>query len=107
MDVVEELSMPLSGLPLPSVLRRSESNEESNDLSQILLPPKVRPYPLYTEIVGYMAVWREVSTVYMSLGEVSTVYMRQSPEGSCSGALWTVMVLWSQRSLGRRLAALF
>jgi hypothetical protein len=41
---------PLSGMPLPSVLSRSGSNEEWNDLSQILLPPKVRHYPLYTEI---------------------------------------------------------
>jgi len=63
--------------------------------------------PYIPRLVGYMAVWREVSAVYMRLGEVSTVYMRRSPEGSCNGAMWTVAVLWSQRSLGRRLAALF
>jgi hypothetical protein len=38
MDTAEELSVPLSWLPLPSVLGRSGSNEESNYLSRILLP---------------------------------------------------------------------
>ena len=38
MDAAKELLVPLSGLPLPSVLSRSESNEESNDLSGILPP---------------------------------------------------------------------
>ena len=44
-----------------------------------------------------MAVW----------GEVSTVYMRWSLGGSCSGALWTMAVSWSRRSLGRHPATLF
>jgi hypothetical protein len=38
MDATEELSVPLSGLPLHLVLSRSELNEESNDLSRILPP---------------------------------------------------------------------
>jgi hypothetical protein len=38
MDAVEELSVPLSRLPLPSVVGKSGSKEESNDLSGILLP---------------------------------------------------------------------
>jgi hypothetical protein len=38
-DAAEELLMPLSGLPLPSVLSRSRSDEESNDLSRILSYP--------------------------------------------------------------------
>ena len=33
MDAAEELSMPFSGLPLPSVLSRGGLNEEWNDLS--------------------------------------------------------------------------
>jgi hypothetical protein len=36
-DVVEELLVLPSGLPLPLVLSRSGLNEESNDLSGILL----------------------------------------------------------------------
>jgi hypothetical protein len=44
-----------------------------------------------------MAVW----------GDESMVYIRWSLEGSCSGALWTMAVSWSQKSLGRRPAALF
>jgi hypothetical protein len=44
-----------------------------------------------------MAVW----------GDVSMVYMRHSPRGSYSGALWTMVVLWRRRSLGHRSAALF
>jgi hypothetical protein len=38
MDAMEELSVPLFVLPLPSMLSRSGSNEASNDLSGILLP---------------------------------------------------------------------
>jgi hypothetical protein len=38
MDAAEELLVPLSGLPLPSVVGRSGSNKESNDMSEILLP---------------------------------------------------------------------
>jgi hypothetical protein len=60
-------------------------------------PSKVWPYPLYIEI----------GQVHGGLGDVSMVYMRQSPGGSCSGALWTVAVSWSRRSLGRHPAALF
>jgi hypothetical protein len=44
-----------------------------------------------------MAVW----------GNESMVYKRRSPGGPCSDTLWTVVVLWSRRSLMRRPAALF
>jgi hypothetical protein len=39
MDAAEELSVPLSRLPLPSVLSRSGSNEEWNDLSSRSFSP--------------------------------------------------------------------
>jgi hypothetical protein len=40
-------------------------------------------------------------------GNESMVYMRQSLGGPYSDAVWIVAVSWSQRSLGRRSAALF
>ena len=60
-------------------------------------PSKIQLYPLYTKI-GW---------VHGVLGDEPMVYMRQSPGGSCNGALWTVAMSWSQRSLERRPAALF
>jgi hypothetical protein len=60
-------------------------------------PSKVGPYPLYTEI-GW---------VHGGLGDVSTVYMHQSPRRSYSSALCTMVVSWSQRILGHHLATLF
>jgi len=53
--------------------------------------------PYITRYVGYMVVW----------GDESMVYMRWSLGGSCSGALWTMAVLWSRRSLRCCPAALF
>ena len=47
MDTVEELSVPLSRLPLSSVLNRTGSNEEWNDLSLIL-------FPLRSDIIPYI-----------------------------------------------------
>ena len=60
-------------------------------------PSRSNLIPYITRYVGYMAVWVDESTVYMC----------QSPGGSCSGALWTMVVSRSQRSLGHLSAALF
>ena len=73
-------------------------DEEWNDLSQIVLPPlgsDLTPY--ISREVMYMVVW----------GVEPMVYMRRSLGGSYSGALWTMAMSWSQRSLGHHPATLF
>jgi hypothetical protein len=77
--------------------QRPKGGMEWNALSFPPRSPKVRPYPLY----------KEIGQVHGGLGSESTVYMRWSLGRPCSDALWTVAVSWSQRSLGRRLTALF
>ena len=71
---------------------------DANDLSRIVLP-----------LVGsdLSLIFRDRSGTWQFMGVEPMVYMRRSPGGSCSSALWIMVMSWSRTSPGRRSTALF